>query len=246
MVSLRSRNVTGGPTSSCSKIAAACLPSACDLLADSSSVASSNSSAREESEASRRTDQLGDLSLNDYSDSETSSEEELAAESTQTSVMESTSGLLDRGIIIDNDNQAVVPTNRISKSLGLNQHKRKRLDDGDSTDSAISSGEGSRPVRRRKPRKAASVQTYLESENLWMNETSRVIEESIEDCRRVISLLRTGKHVGEVGGINTKVHNTEIGELLEKQERSMMDVQLYIQSCGARESKITGKWQRAK
>jgi hypothetical protein len=123
--------VTDGPPSSRRNKAAACLPSACGLLADSSSVASSNSSAREESEASEKTDQLGDLSLNDYSDSEIDSDQELSVESTQTSVIQSGSGLVDQIIITANDSQATALTDRISKSLGLSQHKRKRLDDGD-------------------------------------------------------------------------------------------------------------------
>ncbi|KFY80885.1 hypothetical protein V499_00295 [Pseudogymnoascus sp. VKM F-103] len=246
MVSLRSRNVTDGPPSSRTNKAAACLPLACGLLADSSSVASSNSSAREESEASEKTDQLGDLSLYDYSDSEVDFDEELSVESTQTSVIESGSGLADQVIITANDSQATAPTDRISKSLRLSQHKRKRLDDGDTDIIEDSNGEGSSPVHRRKLRKAVSVQSYLESENLWMNKTLGVIEKSIKNCGRVTSLLDTGKPMGEVGGNNTKIPFTEIGRLLKKQEQALVNLQLYIQRCGARESKITGKWQRAK
>lgn len=141
MVSLRSRNVTDEPTSSRNKKAAACLPPACGLLADSSSVASSNLSAREESEASEKADRLGDLSSNDSSDSEVNSDEELSDESTQTGVIESGSRLVDQGTIIDNNSQATAPIYRISKSLGLNQHKRKRLDDGDTSMFSVASQE---------------------------------------------------------------------------------------------------------
>lgn len=101
------------------------------------------------------------------------------------------------------------------------------------------------PVRRRKLRKVVSVQTFLESENLWMNETSQVIEKVIKDCRGIISLVRTGKPAGEVGGNDTTVHYTEIGKLLENQEQSLAYLQLYIQGCGAMESKITEEWQRS-
>jgi hypothetical protein len=79
-----------------------------------------------------------------------------------------------------------------------------------------------------------------------MNKTSRVIEKSIKNCRRVTSLLDTGKPVGEGGSNNTKIPFTEIGKLLEGQEQALVNLQLYIQRCGARENKITGKWQRAK
>lgn len=79
-----------------------------------------------------------------------------------------------------------------------------------------------------------------------MNKTSKVIEKLTEDCRRVISLVGTGKPAGEVDGNDTKVHYTEIGKLVEKQERSLAYLQLYIQRCGATERKITGKWQRTK
>lgn len=101
-------------------------------------------------------------------------------------------------------------------------------------------------MRRRIPRKAASVQSYLESENLWMNNTSRVIDESIENCKKVAILLGTGKPVGEVGGNNTKLPLAEITKLLERQEQGLENLRRYIQRCGASESKITGKWQRAK
>jgi hypothetical protein len=121
--------VTDRALSSRKKEAGSCLPSAFGLLADNSSVASSNSS---ESEASEKTDRLGDLSPDDYSDSDVDSDEELPVESTQTSVLGSGSGLVNQVIITDNDSQATAPTGRVSKPLGLNQHKRKRLDDGDS------------------------------------------------------------------------------------------------------------------
>lgn len=79
-----------------------------------------------------------------------------------------------------------------------------------------------------------------------MNKTLVVVEKSIKDCRGVISLLGTGKPAGEVGGNNTKFDFAEVGKLLERQKQSLVNLQLYIQRCGARESKITGKWQRAK
>ncbi|OBT64126.1 hypothetical protein VE03_06286 [Pseudogymnoascus sp. 23342-1-I1] len=249
MVSLRSGNETNEPTSSRSKKAAACLHLDCGLLADSSSVASSNSPTREEFEASEKTDQVRDLSPNDYSDSEVNSdEEEISVESTQTSVIESESRLVDQGIIIDNNSQATALKYRISKSLGPNQHKRKRLDDGDTNIAIIvkdSNREGSSLVHRRTLRKAGSFHLYLEIENPWMNKTSRVVEKSIKDCRAVISLLGTGKLVGEVGGNNTIFDFTEAGKLLGAQEQLLVNLQLYIQRCGG-ESKIAGNWQREK
>jgi hypothetical protein len=79
-----------------------------------------------------------------------------------------------------------------------------------------------------------------------MNKTLGVIEKSIKNYGRVTSLLDTGKPMGEVGGNNTKIPFTEISRLLKKQEQALVNLQLYIQRYGARESKITGKWQRAK
>jgi hypothetical protein len=95
MVSLRSQKVTDRALSSRKNEAGSCLPSAFGLLADNSSVASSNSS---ESEASEKTDRLGDLSPDDYSNSDVDSDEELPVESTQTSVLGSGSGLVNQVI----------------------------------------------------------------------------------------------------------------------------------------------------
>lgn len=121
--------MTDRASSSRKKEAGRCSPSAFGLPADNSSIASSNSS---ESEASEKTDQLGDLSPNDYSDSDVDSDEELLGGSTQTSVLGSGKGLVNQVIITDNDRKDKTPMGRIGKPLGLNQYKRKRLDDGDS------------------------------------------------------------------------------------------------------------------
>lgn len=234
------------------------------LTTTSDQAGASDSSAREESEESESIDQVGDLPVNDYSNSEIDSDEESSAQSAQTSVVESGSGLVDEGITIAIDRQATVPRDKTSKSLGQNQHKRKRSDDGDTgmfsvaltqfgestltvVDKAIiedSNGKGK--VRRSTLRKAVSVPSYLECENLWMNETSRVIERSIKDFRGVISLLDAGKPVDEVGGNNTETSFTEIGKFLEGQEQLLVDLHQYIRSCGVKESKITERWKRAK
>jgi hypothetical protein len=112
-------------------------------------------------------------------------------------------------IIDDNATQPAALKNRISE---LNQHKRKRLDEeiGDNAgmfsialrsfcgltvvDKAItnedSNAKGS-PVRPYKTQKRVSVQTYFESENLWMNKTSQAIEKVIKDCGGIKSLVPT-------------------------------------------------------
>jgi hypothetical protein len=78
-----------------------------------------------------------------------------------------------------------------------------------------------------------------------MNKTSKSIEKVMKNCREILSLVRTGKPAHEVGADDTTVHYTEICKLLEKQEQSLALLQLYIQRCGAKESKITKAWQSA-
>jgi hypothetical protein len=101
------------------------------LATTSDQAGASNLSGREESEESESIDQVGDLLVDDYRNSEIDSDEASSAELAQTGVVESGSGLVDEGITIAIDRQATATRDRASKSLGQNQYKRKRSDDGD-------------------------------------------------------------------------------------------------------------------
>ena len=111
-------------------------------------------------------------------------------------------------------------------------------------------GKGS-SARPGKLQKVVPLHTYSESLN-WMRKTSRTITNVLDDCQKTLKLVRAEelvhKSVVEVEGYSAKdttVHSyTEIGTLLERQEKNLENLQLYIWQCWAMENKKYGKGRR--
>jgi hypothetical protein len=87
-----------------------------------------------------------------------------------------------------------------------------------------------------------SVKTYANTENLWMGNTLEGIQIAEKTNKKALGLLEDEKEmIGDMVGFD---FNQEVIELLLKQKDTLAALKDYILCCGAKETKITKRWER--
>ena len=96
-------------------------------------------------------------------------------------------------------------------------------------------------VRPRKLRKL-SVRRYGGSENLWMGNTLEGIEAVVKGNKDAVELLDMQSDI--LLGFDAIRINGEIIKLLDEHQDTLAALKDYILECGAKEAKITKRWER--
>jgi hypothetical protein len=86
-----------------------------------------------------------------------------------------------------------------------------------------------------------SVKMYANTENLWMGNTLEGIQIAEKTNKKALKLLEDEKEILEdmVG-----FEFNQVIELLLKQKDTLADLKDYILRCGAKETRITKRWER--
>jgi hypothetical protein len=87
-----------------------------------------------------------------------------------------------------------------------------------------------------------SVKTYANTENLWMGNTLEGIQIAEETNKKALGLLEDEEMLEDRVGFD---FNQEVIELLLKQKDTLAALKDYILCCGAKETRITKRWERS-
>jgi outer membrane protein OmpA-like peptidoglycan-associated protein len=87
-----------------------------------------------------------------------------------------------------------------------------------------------------------TVKTYANTENLWMGNTLEGIQIAEKTNKKALGLLEDKKEVLEdMVGFD---FNQDVIDLLLEQKDTLTDLKDYILRCGAKETRITKRWER--
>jgi len=109
----------------------------------------------------------------------------------------------------------------------------------------VDDGEGTcdiNPAFQPRKLRKLSVKTYANTENLWMGNTLEGIQIAEKTNKKALELLEDEKErLEDMVGFD---FNQEVIELLLKQKDTLAALKDYILCCGAKESRITKRWER--